>query len=597
MESKVESEILGDLSVNEAYGHMEFLVNEIGERLAGTDEIKRAAKYIRDKLKSYGLNAWIDNFPIYQSYPKSAQLKVIEPESRIIEAKPCCHIASTLPEGIKGELIYAGPGWYEDYEGRDPRDKIVLVDMTWSPPRPEKARIAWELGAKGLIIMNWGTIDNPVIQMGAIKSVWGNPTPETWNKMPQIPVISITRAAGIYLKNLIEKYGRVVVWLRAEASRMWVTANQPMARINGKIDEFILIGGHLEAWGKTAICNSSGNSVLLELARIFNKFRDKLWRSIVFAFWDGHEIAEAAGSAWYVDNYWDELNWKCIAYINIDSPAIIGTEVPTVRSVPEMKNFLMNLVEEYWGVKGNWKLAYMGGDASFFGIGVPYIMFRTEYTEEKLRELNYASLSPWLHSEADTIDKIDKKLYAKHLEFYAILLFRLCNSLIIPYDFTLVADELIDNLRMFNELISSKVSVDFNSLINNANEFKKIANELNKVKAELEDKYEKASGKSGIKHAVNLLNKTLIRISRELSHILRTEAGRYGYDPYGYYLIGKPIPRLYKPIMKLTKLDSKSNEFKLWWTKLVRERNRVSDAINNSIDYVKNILEILSKYL
>lgn len=78
-------------------------------------------------------------------------------------------------------------------------DKIVLTDMTWAPPRPEKARIALEKKAKALIIMNWGTADNPVIQMGTIKSVWGNSTPESFKRIPQIPVMSITRAAGEYL--------------------------------------------------------------------------------------------------------------------------------------------------------------------------------------------------------------------------------------------------------------------------------------------------------------------------------------------------------------------------------------------------------------
>ncbi len=596
LSSEVESEILRNLSVREAYKHMEFLVNEVGERLAGTRQIVKAAEYITSTLRKYGLNAWIDKFYIYHSYPGQAELKIIEPETRTIEAKPCCHISSTLPEGISGELIYVGAGSYEDYKGRDVRDKIVLAEMTWDPPRPEKARIAWELGAKALIIMNWGTIDNPVIQMGAVKSVWGNPTPENWNKMPQIPVISITRAAGEYLKNLVEKYGKVIVWLRAEATRLWVKANQPTARITGQTEEFVLVGGHLEAWGRTAICNSSGNSLMMELARVFKKFKDKLRRSVVFAFWDGHEIAEAAGSAWYVDNHWSDLNWNCIAYVNIDSPAIIGTSIPTVRCVPEVRDFLLGLIKEFWGVEGKWKMAYMGGDASFFGVGVPYISFRTEYTLEKLRELNYASLSPWLHSEADTIDKIDKDLFAKHLKFYAILLFRLCNSLIVPYDLVAVADELINHLNELKRL-AENLPVNLEQLIEEAKSFKEVAIKLNACKMRVEEAYVKASDKSIVGEAARMINKALIRIVHELSHIMRTEAGRYGYDPYGYYLTGKPIPRVYIPIIKMNELDPNSTEYRLWETKLRRELNRVLDAIENSIDYGTMTLQIVGKCL
>ncbi|MEM3615487.1 MAG: PA domain-containing protein, partial [Candidatus Methanomethylicia archaeon] len=392
---EIEDKLVSEESLNEAIRHMRFLVEEVGERVAGTMEIERAAKYIMEELSGNGLKVWIDRFPIYHSYPKEASLKVLEPEERVIEAKPCGHILSTLTEGISGELVYVGAGGCQDYEGKDVHGKIVLTEMSWDPPRPEKARIAWEKGAKALIIMNWGTIDNPVIQKGAVKSVWGNPTPESWGKIPKITVISITRAAGEYLKGLIKNCGKVKVLLTGESENLWVKATQPMANINVDKDEFIVVGGHLEAWGKTAICNSSGNAMMIEVAKKFHKFKGKLNRNIIIGFWDGHEIAEAAGSAWFVDNNWDELDENCVAYVNIDNPGIIGTEIPTVRCSLELRDFALEIVREVWGREGVWKQPYMGGDESFLGIGVPYISFSTEYTKEKVLELNYATLSPW----------------------------------------------------------------------------------------------------------------------------------------------------------------------------------------------------------
>jgi hypothetical protein len=590
----VEKEILNELSLEKAFQHMEFLVNEIGERLAGTEKLKRAAEYIRKELELYGLEAKIDRFYIYHSYPKDAELRVLYPETRVIEAKPCCHIASTLPEGIKGELVYVGAGGYQDYIGKDVRNNIVLADMTWDPPRPEKARIAFEKGAKAMIIMNWGSKDNPVIQMGAVKSVWGNPTPETFRKIPQITVISITRAAGEYLKNLCLK-GKVIVWLRAEATREWVEANQPIGILKGKEkpEEFVLVGGHLEAWGKTAICNSSGNALTLELARVFAKHKDKLKRSIIFAFWDGHEIAEAAGSTWFVDTYWDKMRGRCIAYVNIDNPGILGTSVPLIRGVTEIKDFLEDIVEEMWG-KGEWRDAYKGGDESFFGIGIPYISFYTGYTPEKLRELNWASLSPWLHSEADTIDKIDKDLFSKHMIFYASLIFRLCNALVIPYNFTLVADKLIKDLKELN-ILEGKLSLT--DLIEKAEQLKEVAEKLNEYRVKIEKLYEESKNKGKIEEAADLINRCLMRMGYELSPILRSEAERYDQDPYGYTIAQKPIPRLYVSIRKITELDRQSDEFKLWETKLIREKNRVCDAIHNSIDYAELVLALVEKKL
>jgi len=53
-----------------------------------------------------------------------------------------------------------------------------------------------------------------------------------------------------------------------------------------------------------------------------------------------------------------------------------------------------------------------------------------------------------------------------------------------------------------------------------------------------------------------------------------------------YIIVGKPIPILYAPLTKLAKLKEESEEFILWETKFVRERNRVFDAISNCIGYI-----------
>ena len=48
--SDIEKAIMADLSVDKASAHMTFLVEEVGERLAGTESIRKAANYIRDEL-------------------------------------------------------------------------------------------------------------------------------------------------------------------------------------------------------------------------------------------------------------------------------------------------------------------------------------------------------------------------------------------------------------------------------------------------------------------------------------------------------------------------------------------------------------------
>ena len=44
----------------------------------------------------------------------------------------------------------------EDYIDKDPRGKIVLVEVSYAPATPEKARIAAEKGTIGIVCINWG---------------------------------------------------------------------------------------------------------------------------------------------------------------------------------------------------------------------------------------------------------------------------------------------------------------------------------------------------------------------------------------------------------------------------------------------------------
>ncbi len=393
------------------------------------------------------------------------------------------------------------------------------------------------------------------------------------------------------MKKLCSK-GKVKVRLRAEATREWVLANQPVAVLGGegKHKEFVLVGGHLEAWGKTAICNSSGNSLMLELARVLSKHRDKIKRKIVFGFWDGHEIAEAAGSTYFVDTNWDDLAKKCIAYVNIDNPGIIGTSVPRSRGVPEVKEFQLKVVKDVWAEEGDWSQVYKGGDESFLGVGVPYIGFSTGYTPEELKKLNWATLSSWLHSEADTIDKIDKKLFGRHLHFFAVMILRLCNSEIVPYNLSDIGEMLKSHLESLKKLSKGLKSAELNSLMAKVEEFDKSVQKLKENKKKVLSRRIREE-----KKAISLINEASIMVTRELSPILWMEADKYDQDPYGYYLIGKPIPRLYVPLTQMAMLEEGGEEFNLWLTKFIRERNRVTDAISNSIRHLTQATKLFEK--
>ena len=129
--------------------------------------------------------------------------------------------------------------------------------------------------------------------------------------------------------------------------------------------EYILMGSHVDAWGKSAICNASGDALNLEIARICYENRAEMKRDVEFVLWDGHEIAEGGGSTWYADRYWQDMTENCVGYLNLDNLAIQGTTVPGVEGQPEMKDLLTEAIQAIFGEEGEWHQAYKGGGRFF----------------------------------------------------------------------------------------------------------------------------------------------------------------------------------------------------------------------------------------
>ena len=126
------------------------------------------------------------------SYPEKAELKVLSPVELTVEANTLGHSTQTPPEGVSGELLDVYTGGFEEFAGKDPKGKITLSELSYSPARHEKQRIAGLLGAAGCVMMNWGHDTNASVPWGSVKPVWGNPTPDNYGtEMPVLPCVGI----------------------------------------------------------------------------------------------------------------------------------------------------------------------------------------------------------------------------------------------------------------------------------------------------------------------------------------------------------------------------------------------------------------------
>ena len=574
-----EREALAEVSKERCWEHVEWFA-DVGEKLSGTPSNEKSVDYILNTLKGYGVEARAPEFQAWLGFPQlfDAEVKVQEPERSDLK---CVALAQCASASVEGELVFVGGGGLEDYEGLDARSRIVLVDFSKPPARPWKNYVAGVLkGAVGLIVISHA---GPVraLNRGTVKSVWGNPIPENIDDIGRIPAVNVSREDGEYLKVLLEK-GPVRVKVKAEGKRGFHLTRQPMARIEGKVSEFVLLGSHMDAWGAAASCNALGCASTLEAARILRKFQPRLRRGAELLWFQGHETGIMTGSTWYLDNHWDELNGNCVAYLNNDTTNMIHSTIYTADGDPVLREFLVSTVRELAKEERapfkEPRPSYFPrkyGDQSFYGVGIPSVRVQTTFPPEAREEIG-AGGGWWYHSKYDTLDKCDPETMYMAEKAQTLVLLRLCTLPVLPFRIEALADWMINALGEIDD--SAKGSMSLEDLNEKANAFKERAAELDEATGRLAE--EIGEGAEGHEEQVGTANRCMMRVSRVLNPLNYTLRGRYDQDYYGAEYV-QPIPIL-RPVSELAGLDPNSQEYKALRTKLVRARNALSDALGEA---------------
>lgn len=583
-----EQSILSALSVDNVRAHVEHICEHIPSRLAGSENQRRMAEYSARVLREAGAHAVVHHVPGLVSFPDRADLEVLEPVRMTIEANTLGHSTLTPSEGITGELLDTRTGAFHEYEGADPRGKIVMSELSYHPARHEKQRIAALLGAAGCVMMNWGHDTNDVVPFGSVKPAWGNPTPDNYaTEMPTLPCVGVARTDGLRLRELCKR-GPVRVRLRTRVENGW----RPIQVTIGELpaprgEDFVVLGGHQDSWfGPAATDNAAGNSCVFELTRVFAQHRELLRRGLVLGFWAGHETGTMIGSSWFVDRHWDRLREHLVAYMQIDQPACTGTTWWETRSNAELRRFHQAVEERLIPHRTRkWKRAVKIGDASFFGLGAPMMAGQGAFTEEELKATALANLGWWHHSMACTIDKVDFTYLREHLTVYGAWLWELLTAPILPFTYTPVADQFVARLR---ELGAAGKAIDLDGALTRAEQFRAAAARLDEAADAWRARY--AAGTRDEEPAERL-NRCMKRLGRLLIPLESTAVGTYGHDPYGLTSQTTMIPCLYD-VPRLATLPEAEERWMLE-TKLVRQRNRVADALGDARSLIDDTLDRL----
>jgi len=162
-----------------------------------------------------------------------------------------------------------------------------------------------------------------------------------------------------------------------------------------------------------------------------------------------------------------------------------------------------------------------------------------------------------------------------HLSVYASYLWELLTAPVLPYTYVPVAEQFIGRLT---ELAAPGKAIGLDGALVRAEQFRAAAARFD----EAADRWRERYAKDGTKDdgPAEALNGCIKRLGRLLIPLESTAIGTYGHDPYGLTAQTTMIPCL----AEAPRLETLHDSEERWMleTKLVRQRNRVADALGDA---------------
>jgi len=527
-------------------------VTEFAKRvkLSGTSEELESFKYLKKQAESYGYTTELILHDAYISLPGNAHVEV---DGQTLDSNTHSFSRPSPAGGLRAKLVYLGEGTAADFANSDVRDKIVLVEGIASPAVAARASAA---GALGQLHIS----PNEYRYEMCISPVWGSPSRERLERLPTTVVCTISNPDGAVLRDRLEKGEAPDVALFAEVDTGWRKTPILVAELlpaNAPDDTpYVLFSGHHDTWYYGVMDNGSANATMLETARVLAGHRDLWRRGLRLCFWSGHSHGRYSGSAWYVDENWDDLERRCIAHVNVDSTGGIGANVLTASGVSsELAMLARDEIEAVSGQIHAGKRSARSADASFWGVGIPSMfgsMSHQALTPGKMRN----ALGWWWHTPHDTIDKIDEANLVRDTKVFVRVIWRLLTDRVLPLHQASQVETLLAELAPL-----TGVALD----------------ELVKAVETLRDKMATARAQAEAGGDAERINAAMLRVARALVPLDYTEGDRFQHDA----ALPMPAWPVLQPLRDLTAIaDGDERAFAA--VEARRARNRVLHALRQA---------------
>ncbi len=539
-------------------------------RLSGSPDERQAFAYIERRMHEAGLRTQLLEHDALISLPQSAALRLLDADPEDIPCITHSFAVSTPRDGITAEAVDVGSGPPRD----NVRGRIAITDGLATPERVAQLHSG---GAAGVVFLN----RDPLVHEMIVSTVWGSPTPPQLGQLPSIPVVS-TAGEGAARVRVRTAGGRPVrALLTTTVHTEWRRLPLLVADLDGTGDDtFVLLAGHVDSWHYGAMDNGGANAVMMEVGRLLA--RTRLYRGLRLTFWSGHSHGRYAGSTWYADSHWDELDARCAAHLNVDSVGGRGaTKLDAGYCMPETREIGVRVIGALAGQQYRGTRVGRSGDQSFLGIGVPSLfMSLSEHPgdgSEASRDFSSTGIAAggglgwWWHTPEDTVDKLDPAALTRDARIYTAAAHILCASPVLPLDYTATTAEIVTSLRALQRQLGDRF--DVSACVAEAEGLVAAAGQFTQA----------ARSTPGDAKTVSAINRTLMQLGRILIPVLYTRSGRFDHDP------ATVIPEL-PPLLEASRLaeaDPESDEAKALRVAAVRGRNRMVQALREARELIE----------
>lgn len=525
-------------------------------KVAGTAGEASSFAWLKEQLDQIGLKAELIAHDAYISIPGPARLVV---DGRTVPAITHSMSLSSPEGGLTGLLVDLGEGARKSFAERDVRGRIVLVDGIASPGI---ALLASQAGAIGVVQIS----PHHLLHEMCVSPIWGSPSAETRPALPKVVVITVSNEAGQALRDTL-KAGMGEVTLHAAVDTGWrktplLVADLPCA--DDPQGPFILLSCHVDTWFHGVMDNGSANIAMLEVVRLCAQKHEEWKRGLRICFWSGHSQGRYSGSAWYADNHWAELDARCAAHVNLDSPGGIGAnDLTRTGSAGGLFRIAADAIAAEAGQELVGRRKARSADDSFPGIGIPSVFGSLSLQEPSPLKMRN-DLGWWWHTEHDLLDKIDPDFLVRDTKVVLRVVQGLLTEERLPVDYAGQVGALVEELAKLGRQLNGRLDIE---------EVTEEAGSLAGAIADLN------SGR--LDPATH--NHVLMRLSRILVPLDYTKGDRFVHDPA---LSLSPWPVL-DPIRRLTS-DSLDEDYRFTAVDAVRARNRLSHSLREASSLLRS---------